>query len=65
MAKNLPSYIITQLKLVCGYCNSDNTFIEAGKKANGEPMIILSCGDCHDVAEYALSELEQQEESSI
>ncbi|WP_339140468.1 hypothetical protein [Pseudoalteromonas galatheae] len=62
MAQNLPSHIITQLKVVCGYCDSENTFIEAGKRPNGEPTVVLSCGDCHDVAEYALSELEQQEE---
>lgn len=62
MAKNLPRYIITSLKVVCEYCESDDTYIEAGKKPNGEPMIILSCSGCHCVAEYALSELEQQEE---
>jgi len=62
MAQNLPRYIVTQLRVVCDYCKADNTFIEAGIKPNGEPMIVLSCGDCHSVAEYALSELEQQEE---
>ncbi len=62
MARNLPSYIVTHLRLVCDYCKADNTFIEAGKKLNGEPMIVLSCSDCHQVSEYALRELEQQEE---
>ena len=60
MIQNLPNYITTQLRLVCDYCQADNTFIEAGKKPNGEPMIVLTCADCRSVAEYALSELEQQ-----